>query len=29
MRELPGRRMAPPEGVPVVPLMYGISAERS
>ena len=29
MRELSGRRMAPPEGVPPVPLMYGISAERS
>ncbi len=28
MRELPGRRMVPPDGVPVVPLMYGISAER-
>lgn len=28
MRELPGRRMAPPEGVPAVPLMYGICAER-
>ncbi len=29
MRELPGRRMVPPEGAPSVPLMYGISAERS
>ncbi len=29
MRELPGRRMIPPEGVPALPLMYGISAERS
>lgn len=29
MRELPGRRMVPPEGVPSVPLMYGISAERA
>ena len=28
MRELPGRRMAPPEGVPAVPLMYGISAVK-
>jgi SAM-dependent methyltransferase len=28
MRELPGRRMAPPQEVPAVPLMYGISAER-
>jgi len=29
MRELPGRRMVPPEGVPDVPLMYGIRAERT
>ncbi len=29
MRELPGRRMVPPEGVPALPLMYGISAERA
>jgi SAM-dependent methyltransferase len=29
MRELPGRRMVPPEGVPSVPLMYGISAQKS
>ncbi|MDQ3910708.1 MAG: SAM-dependent methyltransferase, partial [Actinomycetota bacterium] len=28
MRELPGRRMVLPEGVPAVPLMYGIRAER-
>jgi SAM-dependent methyltransferase len=28
MRELPGRRMAPPEGVPTLPLMYGVRAER-
>jgi SAM-dependent methyltransferase len=28
MRELPGRRMVPPEDVPAVPLMYGISAEK-
>jgi SAM-dependent methyltransferase len=28
MRELPGRRMVPPEEVPTVPLMYGISAEK-
>ena len=28
MRELPGRRMVPPESVPAVPLMYGISAEK-
>jgi SAM-dependent methyltransferase len=29
MRELPGRRMAPPEGVPALPLMYGVRAEKS
>jgi SAM-dependent methyltransferase len=29
MRGLPGRRMVPPEDVPTVPLMYGISAEKS
>ena len=29
MRELPGRRMVPPEDVPAVPLMYGIRAEKS
>jgi SAM-dependent methyltransferase len=28
MQELPGRRMVPPEGVPAVPLMYGITAEK-
>ena len=28
MRELPGRRLAPPEGVPAVPLMYGVRAEK-
>ena len=28
MRELPGRRMVPPEGTPAVPLMYGISAKK-
>jgi SAM-dependent methyltransferase len=28
MRELPGRQMISPEGVPTVPLMYGISAEK-
>ncbi len=28
MRELPGRRMAPPEDVPAVPLMYGVRAEK-
>ena len=28
MRELPGRRMVPPEGVPAVPLMYSISAGK-
>jgi SAM-dependent methyltransferase len=29
MRELPGRRMVPPEDVPTVPLMYGLSAEKT
>ena len=29
MREMPGRRMVPPEDVPAVPLMYGIRAEKS
>ncbi len=29
MRERTGRRMFPPEGVPSVPLMYGIRAEKS
>jgi SAM-dependent methyltransferase len=29
MRELPGRRLVPPEGVPKVPLMYGVRAERT
>ena len=29
MRELPGRRMVPPENVPAVPLMYGLRAEKS
>ena len=28
MRQLPGRRLAPPEGVPRVPLMYGLRAEK-
>jgi SAM-dependent methyltransferase len=28
MRELPGRRMVPPEGVPGVPLMFGVSVEK-
>ncbi len=28
MRERPGRRVVPPEGVPSVPLMYGVSAEK-
>jgi SAM-dependent methyltransferase len=28
MRQLPGRRMAPPEGVPRLPLMYGLRAEK-
>lgn len=29
MRELEGRRMSPPEDVPAVPLMYGVSAEKA
>ena len=29
MRELAGSRMVPPEGVPSVPLMYGIRAEKA
>jgi SAM-dependent methyltransferase len=29
MRELPGRRMAPPENVSTVPLMYGIAAHKT
>ena len=29
MRELPGRRLAPPEDIPTLPLMYGIRAERA
>ena len=28
MRELPGRRMVPPEHIPTVPLMYSILAEK-
>ena len=28
MRELPGKRMVPPDHVPKIPLMYGIRAER-
>ena len=28
MRESPGRRMIPPEGVPALPLMYGLRAEK-
>jgi hypothetical protein len=28
MRELPGRRMVPPEDVPTVPLMYSVSAKK-
>ena len=28
MREMKGRRMFPPEGVPEVPLMYGVRAEK-
>jgi SAM-dependent methyltransferase len=29
MRELPGRRMVPPEEVPALPLMYGVRAEKA
>lgn len=29
MRELPGRRLASPEDIPTLPLMYGIRAERA
>jgi SAM-dependent methyltransferase len=29
MRELPGKRMVPPEEVPTIPLMYGIQAEKA
>ena len=29
MGELPGRRMVPPEGVPAVPLMFGVCAEKA
>ena len=28
MRELPGRRLVPPEGLPALPLMYGLSARK-
>ncbi|HEX2190736.1 MAG TPA: class I SAM-dependent methyltransferase [Longimicrobiaceae bacterium] len=28
MRPLPGRRWAPPEGVPALPLMYGVAARK-
>ena len=28
MRELPGRRMAPPEGMPVLPFMFGVVARK-
>jgi SAM-dependent methyltransferase len=28
MRELPGRRLIPPEDVPIIPLKYGIRAEK-
>ena len=28
MRELAGRRMVPPKGVPSIPLMYGVKAEK-
>jgi SAM-dependent methyltransferase len=29
MRSLPGRRLAPPDDVPALPLMYGLVAERN
>lgn len=29
MRETPGRRMIPPEGVPNLPLMYGVAARKA
>lgn len=29
MRELEGRRMVPPEGMPRLPLMYAIAAQRA
>jgi SAM-dependent methyltransferase len=29
MREMPGRRMLPPENMPAVPLMYGVRAEKN
>jgi len=29
LRDVPGRRLAPPERVPAIPLMYGIRAEKS
>jgi hypothetical protein len=29
MRELPGRLMVPPEEMPIVPLMYGISTTKN
>jgi len=28
MWPLPGRRWAPPEGVPEMPLMYGVAARK-
>jgi hypothetical protein len=28
MRELPDRRMVPPERIPTIPLMYGIRAQK-
>jgi SAM-dependent methyltransferase len=28
MREFPGRRMVPPEGVPTLPLMFGLAARK-
>jgi len=29
MRETPGRRMHPPDGLPSLPLMFGLSARRA
>jgi SAM-dependent methyltransferase len=29
MRELPGRRMVPPAGIPALPLMYGLAAVKA
>ena len=29
MRELPGKRMVPPDDVPNLPLMYGLVAQKA